>query len=173
MLIEKMTNDECLMFVRQMKFGRVACVREKQPYVVPIYFMPDDQYLYGFSAPGRKIDWMRANPLVCVEVDDVIDHSHWKTVVINGKYEELSDAAEHIGIREYALELLQRRAMWWQPASVKTQASAAAPIFFRIRIDEISGHRARPDTVEEGAFRPDIESRSHPRIIERVRRILG
>jgi len=39
MLIEKMTKDECLVFVGQMKFGRIACVREKQPYVVPIYFM--------------------------------------------------------------------------------------------------------------------------------------
>ena len=65
MLIEKMTNDECLMFVRQMKFGRVACVREKQPYVVPIYFMPDDHYLYGFSAPVSGFDLLRGVSDIC------------------------------------------------------------------------------------------------------------
>ena len=33
---------------------------------------PDDNdYLYSFSTVGQKIEWMRANPNVCVETDEV------------------------------------------------------------------------------------------------------
>lgn len=70
-----------------------------------------------------------------------------------GKYEELSDGPRWSGIREYALELLQKRAIWWQPASVATGRPSATttltPLFYRIHINEITGHKAMPDSLEE------------------------
>ena len=30
--------------------------------------------LYGFTTPGQKVEWMRANPLVCVEVKQGAAH---------------------------------------------------------------------------------------------------
>ena len=38
---------------------------------MPIYFAYHDGYLYSFSTVGRKIEWMRGNPLVCLETDEV------------------------------------------------------------------------------------------------------
>lgn len=172
MIVEKMTKEECLEFLRQVRFGRVACVRDDRPYVVPMYFISDDLHLYGFSTLGQKIKWMRANPNVCVEMDEVIDHLHWRTLIINGTYEELSDRPDKTSVREYALELLQRRAMWWQPASASSKVGEATPVFFRIRIDELSGHRARPDEIEEGAFSPEFRRTTQPRIFDRVRKLL-
>jgi uncharacterized protein len=95
---------------------------------------------------------MRENPLVCVEADRVIDHLHWTSVVVLGKYQELRDKFSSAGLREYALELLQHRTMWWQPAVAtrdSESAGTASHIFYRIRIDELSGHRARPDSLAE------------------------
>jgi uncharacterized protein len=95
---------------------------------------------------------MRENPLVCVEADRVIDHLHWTSVVVLGKYQELRDKFSSAGLREYALELLQHRTMWWQPAVAtrdSESAGIASHIFYRIRIDELSGHRARPDSLAE------------------------
>jgi nitroimidazol reductase NimA-like FMN-containing flavoprotein (pyridoxamine 5'-phosphate oxidase superfamily) len=100
---------------------------------------------------------MRENPLVCVEADRVIDPLHWTSVVVLGKYQELRDKFSSPGLREYALELLQHRTMWWQPA-VATRGSepagTASHIFYRIRIDEISGHRAGPDSLAETTPHP-------------------
>ena len=158
MIIQKLSREECLKFLKEIKFGRLGCVRDKQPYVVPIYFVSDENHIYGFTTLGQKIRWMRENPLVCVEADQVIDHLHWTSVVVLGKYQELHDKSPLQGLREYALELLQHRAMWWQPAVLTTResepAGTAPHIFYRIRIEEISGHRAGPDSLAETIPQP-------------------
>jgi len=73
--------------------GRLACARHDQPYIVPIHFDfdADGDSIYSFSTLGQKIDWMRANPKVCLEVDDIADKSNWTTVVCTLLF--LSDAA--------------------------------------------------------------------------------
>lgn len=158
MIVRKLSKEECLEFLKEIRFGRLGCVRHKQPYVVPIYFACDEKHIYGFTTVGQKIRWMRENPLVCVEADHVIDHLHWTSVVVFGQYQELGDQSSSPGLREYALELLQHRTMWWQPAVVRTHDSKsedkALHIFYRIRIDEISGHCAGPDSLTETIPQP-------------------
>jgi len=39
--------------------------------------------------------------------------------------------------------------MWWQPACVATeQREQRAPIFYRIHVVQVTGHRATPDAIE-------------------------
>ncbi len=71
MLIRELTRHECLELMTRSRLGRLACAHETQPYIVPIYFAYDNDYLYSFSTVGQKIQWMQANPNVCVEVDEV------------------------------------------------------------------------------------------------------
>ena len=59
------------------------------PYIVPIYFAYEPDHIYGFTTLGQKVEWMRANPLVCVEVDEVLSHFRWSSVVVVGRYENL------------------------------------------------------------------------------------
>lgn len=159
MLVQKLSKEECFNFLKEIKFGRLGCVRDKQPYVVPIYFVSDGKHIYAFTTLGQKIRWMRGNPLVCVEADQVIDHLHWTSVVVLGEYQELDDKFSLQGSREYALELLQQRTMWWQPGVMTTHDSESAGravphIFYRIRIDEISGRRAGPNSLAETMPQP-------------------
>ena len=109
MFIHDMTETECRHALRQASVGRIACARDNQPYVVPIYFVYDDYHLYAISTIGQKIQWMRANPLVCIEVDELTSREEWMSVIVFGRYEELPDLPEHRHAREQALELLQRR----------------------------------------------------------------
>ena len=50
-------EDECRAALGRVNFGRLACARDNQPYIVPIYFAYDGHHVYGFSTPGQKIDW--------------------------------------------------------------------------------------------------------------------
>ena len=59
MFIHEMTEDECRTALERVSFGRLACARDNQPYVVPIYFSYDGKHIYGFSTLGQKIEWMR------------------------------------------------------------------------------------------------------------------
>ena len=75
MLIHELTPAECREVLGRTSLARLACARAGQPYVVPVSFAydPASNCLFGFSAVGSKVDWMRENPHVCVEVEDVSD----------------------------------------------------------------------------------------------------
>jgi nitroimidazol reductase NimA-like FMN-containing flavoprotein (pyridoxamine 5'-phosphate oxidase superfamily) len=153
MFIHEMTEAECRSALKQASVGRLACARDNQPYVLPIYFMYNGYYLYCFSTLGQKIEWMRSNPLVCVEVDELTSHDAWMSVIVFGRYEELPDIPEYKHARLQALELLQRRsASWWEPACVcaahQNMPHSCTPISYRIHIDRMTGHCATPDIIE-------------------------
>ena len=76
MLIGEMAEKECQQFLSRSTFGRLACARENRPYVVPIYFVYEPDHLYGFSTFGQKVQWMRLNPLLCVEIDEVSNQAN-------------------------------------------------------------------------------------------------
>jgi nitroimidazol reductase NimA-like FMN-containing flavoprotein (pyridoxamine 5'-phosphate oxidase superfamily) len=147
-LIQELTRQASLDLLARTHLGRLACAQGDQPYVVPIYFVYDNQYLYSFSTVGQKIEWMRANPLVCVEVDDVVSPEQWMSVVVFGHYEELADTPEYQGVRTFAHALLKRHAVWWEPAYAKTiyrdRERPLEPVFYRVHGRAITGHCAIP-----------------------------
>lgn len=145
MRIRELSEHESLALLERSELGRLACVRDEQPYIVPIHFSFDAgaRCLYTVSAVGQKIDWMRQNPKVCVEVEDVADKDHWTTVLIFGRYEELGDSANHAAARGRAQELFQSRPEWWFPAAARTGSrDRQAMVLYRIEIDRITGRQA-------------------------------
>ena len=175
MLIHEMTDQQCLDTLARLRLGRLGCVRDNQPYVVPIYFASHKRQLYAFATLGEKIEWMRANPRVCVEADELITHNQWISVVVFGHYEEFPDTPEYQPERNRAYELLQRHAMWWQPAYVASAhrggANPLIPIFFCIHIDRVTGHRAMLDSVETAALAaPESPTKSESWLFSLMRR---
>jgi uncharacterized protein len=106
MVIREMSREECLQVLGGARLARLACAQENQPYVVPVYLSYHDASgcLYGFTTPGQKVEWMRANPLVCVEVDEIVAHDQWVSVIANGRYEELTETPGSDGARLRAPE---------------------------------------------------------------------
>ena len=148
MVIRELSRKECLGVLARARLARLACAHENQPYVVPLYLAYDDAsgFLYGFTTPGQKVEWMRANPLVCVEVDEVTAYDQWMSVIALGHYEELPDAPGcDEGLR--AWQILNTQPMWWEPGNTawaaRAQSDAAAPmilVYYRIRIEHVTGH---------------------------------
>ena len=156
MFIHEMTKDECDDALTRAKFGRLACAHDNQPYVLPMNIAFDGSaYLYGFARFGKKVEWMRANPNVCFEIDEVKSHNDWMSVIVFGRYEELPDKPEFAEARERAYSFIHKRAMWWEPAYIshaqRDDVDSLIPIFFRIHIDEMTGHRANSDGGEAAA----------------------
>jgi nitroimidazol reductase NimA-like FMN-containing flavoprotein (pyridoxamine 5'-phosphate oxidase superfamily) len=149
MLVGELHSGECYELLARLGFGRLACARDNQPYIVPIYFAYEPERLYGFGTLGQKIEWMRSNPLVAVEADEVKSHIEWTSVVVRGRYEEFPDTPEYADRRHQAQSVLEKRSLWWQTgfASAQTRGrfNRDLPVFYCIHIDEISGHRAMPD----------------------------
>jgi nitroimidazol reductase NimA-like FMN-containing flavoprotein (pyridoxamine 5'-phosphate oxidase superfamily) len=76
----------------------------------------------------------------------VVNDETWVSLVIFGSYEELPDIPAFKIERELTYELLQRQANWWEPGYAKTIIRGAErplePVYFRIRIARITGHRS-------------------------------
>ena len=161
MLIQELTRQESLDLLARAHLGRLACAHQTQPYIVPFYFAYDNEYLYSFSTLGQKIEWMRANPKVCVEVDEVVSPQQWVSAIVFGRYEEIPNSPEWRSARESARKkLLQRNAIWWEPGYAKTilhdTERPLAPFFYRIHVVQITGHRAVPEPVTPRGTRPSI-----------------
>jgi len=150
--ITEMNGTECRELLARQGLGRLGCAHENQPYIVPIYFAAEPDCLYCFATLGRKIEWMRLNPLVCIQADEVQSPSEWKSVVVLGRYEELSDDPGHQQTRKRAIGLLARRASWWQGAyaadQLRQHEGDPAPIVFCVHVAEITGHRSGPDSAQ-------------------------
>lgn len=149
MLVRNMNKKECRDLLERLGFGRLACARQDQPYVVPIYFAYEPDHLFGFSTGGQKIEWMRDNPRVCLEADEVVSEDSWMSVLVLGRYEELPDTPKYSALRIQARSLLEKRSLWWRSAIASSQTREAAvqplAIFYCIHIEEITGHQAFPD----------------------------
>ena len=102
MKIHEMTRQESVALLARARLGRLACAQEGQPYITPMSCAYGDNYIYSFSRVGQKIAWMRANPSVCVEVDEVVSEQDWATVIVLGNYEELADSPQNRSGRERA-----------------------------------------------------------------------
>jgi len=148
MWIHALTTLECTNLLARSHFGRLGCAKDGRPYVVPFNFCYADSRLYAFSMPGQKIDYMRANPSVCVLVEERGDGREWRSVVVNGRFEELKDdSPQHKLDQEHAWALLSTHVNWWEPGGLKpTQrpvADASSHLFFRILVEQISGREAK------------------------------
>jgi len=142
-LIQDMTEQESLELLSRVGFGRLGCAYENQPYVVPTYFACRGRILYGFATFGQKIRWMRANPLVCVEADELTSQLDWKSVIAFGHYEELSDVSEWEPEREHARAFLEERGWWRGPADItSTHRGGSYEVWYRIHIERLTGFRA-------------------------------
>jgi len=70
-----MTEHECHEFLGRASFGRLRCSLGDQPYIVPVCLACESDCIYVVSTFGKKIEWMRANPKVCIQIDEIADQS--------------------------------------------------------------------------------------------------
>ena len=127
-------------------YGHLGCQAGGKLYVVPISFARDGDILYGHTTDGLKIDIMRENPNVCVQVDEVKDLAEWESAIVWGRYEELKDKDEI----EAMVKLIDRYGPIFDTipdadergrdvAPPRLDGRAAHHVLYRVKITEKSG----------------------------------
>lgn len=134
-----MNSEESLALLRSARLGRLGCVAEGEPYVVPVNYVFDGECVVSHSLPGRKITAMRAQPRVCLQVDELTNQFSWKSVIAYGTFEEVSSQDERSRALGTLLSLFPR--LTPVESRIAEDASAPAPIVYRIRIDRVTGIR--------------------------------
>ena len=118
--------------------GRIACcghgaAGDGRPYLVPLAYGYDGDAVYAHSGPGRKLDFMRAEPRVTFEVDQAVAPDRWRSVIAEGTFEEIDDPRQ----RDTALKVI------YGTEGIPDLGSQT--IVFRIRLTSRSGRYETPD----------------------------
>jgi nitroimidazol reductase NimA-like FMN-containing flavoprotein (pyridoxamine 5'-phosphate oxidase superfamily) len=135
MSVESLPVADSIALLREKTLGRLGCVAGGAPYVVPVNYFFDGKDVYLHSLPGKKIDALRANNRACLQVDEIEDAYHWRSVIVNGTYEEVSDEKS----RERIVAELFRRSPDMTPVESLMTMGLNQMIVFRIRVNEITG----------------------------------
>lgn len=147
MIIRTLSANECRALLAANRLARLASTKDGRPYIVPIYYAYADYHLYAFSMPGKKIEWMRTNPKVSVQVDERGAAREWRSVIVDGLYEELPDRIGHQQELDHAWSLLSKHTDWWEPGAYKpttpTVSDHSPHVFFRILVEQLSGREAK------------------------------
>jgi len=144
MTIDELTDSQCREILSRASIARLGCSLDDQPYVVPVGIAYEENDIYVFSTLGQKVRWMRSNPKVCIQVDEIRGPSDWSSVIANGEYQELPEP-QFVDERNHARKVLQQRHHWWLNAMaerrIRLRDEEIKPLFFRIRVSSVSGLR--------------------------------
>jgi uncharacterized protein len=125
--------------------GRIACTDGTLPYIVPVTYFFDGEFIYGQTKEGMKLELLRKNPNVSFEVDQVTDMANWQSVVVAGKFEELTGvdaekAMEKFFDRHFSLTTISAVHPHEHENDITfTNGGRIKPIVYRIRINKKSG----------------------------------
>ena len=130
-------EEEARSLLNFAKVGRLGCVVNGEPYIVPINYLFEDGSIYSHSLPGRKLEALRAHPRACLQVDEIRDDFDWRSAIAYGNFEEIRVPSDRTSILG---KLLARFPLLTPVESLIVEdANAPHSVVFRIRIDRITG----------------------------------
>ena len=88
-MLGELNESQMISILSSQALGRLACTDGEHPYIVPLTYTYDGEYIYGQTTEGMKLEILRKNPNVCFEVDRLTDMRNWQSVIVYGMFEEL------------------------------------------------------------------------------------
>lgn len=136
--IKDLSESESKALLARNQFGHLACHVKDDIFLVPISYLYEDGYIYSHSLNGKKIQMMRKNPRVCVQVEEVKDFFHWKSVVAWGTFEELNPQQAAVAMRNI-VKKFSAGEMRRSELEIYFESQLEAAVMYRIKIDRITG----------------------------------
>lgn len=137
-MILEMSLSEIEEFAVSQKVGRVGCHVDGETYVVPVIYAWEAPCVYIYTTEGKKVDMMRENPRVCFEIDEYQSNGAWRSVIVQGLFEELRE-----GDATHALRIISER-ITSNRKTVRRQddrGEGRTPVAFRIRAVDVTGRK--------------------------------
>ncbi|NDJ19845.1 pyridoxamine 5'-phosphate oxidase family protein [Myxacorys almedinensis] len=137
--IDEMGQQEIQGFLQQVGYGHLGCIHEGKPYVIPMHYYFDDPALYLFTTEGMKTHAIDANPEVCLQIEEIHDPLHWRSVIVNGRADRLTEQPDI----DHALQFIKEHNPTLSPAINRTWVDswgrAEVIAVYRLHPSEMSG----------------------------------
>ena len=136
--VEDMPPAEMHALLQRESLGHLGCARDGRPYVVPMHYAYDGKELYFFTTQGMKTQYIDANPQVCLQVEEITDRTHWRSVMIIGRAIEITNDEE----TQRAMKFITERNPSLTPAISATQLDSIG------RAVDIALYRITPEIID-------------------------
>lgn len=147
-MIKDLDTKTCIDILSKNYIGRLAYIAKGEPFVIPItyyYYNIDNNSIISYSAEGHKIESMRINHVVSLEVDEISSVNRWRSILVHGLYEELEriDAKFMLhqfaeGVKKIIAEREKENPQFICDFSAPFKGEGT-PVVYRIKILEITG----------------------------------
>ena len=136
--VEDMSPADMHALLQRENFGHLGCAREGRPYVVPMHYAYDGKELYFFTTQGMKTQYIDANPQVCLQVEEITDSTHWRSVMVIGRATEITNNEE----TQRAMKFITERNPSLTPAISATSLDSLG------RAVDIALYRITPEIID-------------------------
>ena len=89
--IDEMGQIEIHELLSKIGYGHLGFIHEGKPYVMPMHYYFDNSDIYLFTTVGMKTHDIDADPDVCLQVEEVHSLSHWRSVIVTGQAQHLTE----------------------------------------------------------------------------------
>jgi nitroimidazol reductase NimA-like FMN-containing flavoprotein (pyridoxamine 5'-phosphate oxidase superfamily) len=137
--IDEMGQNEIYELLHKVGYGHLGCVHEGKPYVMPMHYHLEDSDIYLFTTEGMKTHDIDVNPEICLQVEELRDPIHWRSVIVNGQAKRLTNPPDVDRI----MHLIKEHHPTFSPAISRTwidaQGHSEAIVIYHVHTSEMSG----------------------------------
>lgn len=136
-MLVQLREEQATKLLAAGNIGRLGCIVNGEPYVVPISYYYEEGFIYSHSLPGLKTSALEKNPRACLQVDQVESEISWLSALAFGTYEEITSPRQ----RSIVLNKLLARFPKLTPveSEIASDAGVQTVIVFRIKVERITG----------------------------------
>ncbi len=142
---EKIAKEDYLKILNNNCIARLAYIANNTPYIVPItyYYNEKENIIISYSNEGHKINAMRLNNSVSIQIDEIESLDNWKTLLLIGEFEELKGSEAKMYLHSFAknvkMILAQKESKNLEVINSFSNKvnSETIPIIYRIKIQEV------------------------------------
>ncbi len=137
-MIKNLDEKAAQELLKEQRIGHLGCVLENgEPYVVPVNYLFKEDGIYFHSLPGQKLDAMRANGKICLQVEKIGGSCQWQSAIAFGEFQEVKRMNKIIEIlKEFSMRFEHLTPV---EAMIEEQWNLGGLVVFRINIKLITG----------------------------------
>ncbi|EMQ96330.1 MAG: flavin mononucleotide-binding protein [Xanthomarina sp.] len=148
-MITTLETKECHFILENNYIGHLGYIFQNKPFVVPItyYFDAKENQIICYSGEGHKIQSMRKNNQVSLQVAEIASVNNWKSVLAHGTFQLFfgNEAKAYLhefslGVKHVITEKEHQTVNFISDFSSKIYKDET-PFVFIIKIEDITGKK--------------------------------
>jgi len=138
--MELIATEEALKVLEAAPVAHLGMIEADRPYVTPMSFVMSGERILFRTMAGRKLEALRKNPTVCIEVSNLDEETgDWVSVIVRGTAVEVDEDDVKVAIVSELFHKYEKVMGSPLSATGGVQPIMGLPHVIAVEIEEITG----------------------------------